>query len=66
METDGNDNDGENPRNPTRYRATSINYHAHLLGSEMYATLLREGDDPADLSITTPPPPPLRVLRIRL
>merc|ERR1712194_687438 len=34
-----------NPRNPTRYRATSINYHAHLLGSEMYATLLREGDE---------------------
>jgi len=45
MEIDGNDNDGENPRNPTRYRATSINYHAHLLGSEMYATLLREGDE---------------------
>merc|ERR1712238_534323 len=55
MESDGNDTDGEeNPRNPTRYRATSINYHAHLLGSEMYATLLREEDnDQADVSITT-------------
>merc|ERR1719491_2781367 len=56
MEIDGNDNDGENPRNPTRYRATSINYHAHLLGSEMYATLLREVDEePADVSTTTTP-----------
>merc|ERR1719162_2932630 len=36
-------NDEVNPRNPTSYRATSINYHAHLLGSEMYATLLRAG-----------------------
>jgi len=36
-----------NPRNPTSYRATSINYHAHLLGSEMYATLLRPAA-PAD------------------
>merc|ERR1712238_522093 len=41
--------DGEdNPRTPTNYRATSILYHAHLLGSEMYATLLRPEpeDDP--------------------
>lgn len=31
-----------NPRNPESYRITGIHYHAHLLGSEMYATLLRE------------------------
>merc|ERR1719162_2517518 len=41
-------NDDVNPRNPTSYRATSINYHAHLLGSEMYATLLRPAE-PADV-----------------
>jgi len=48
-----NDDDGTvNPRNPDRYRVTAVNYHAHLLGNEMYATLLRpsssslsEGDD---------------------
>eukprot|EP00751_Fragilariopsis_kerguelensis_P016429 CAMPEP_0170841154 /NCGR_PEP_ID=MMETSP0734-20130129/5005_1 /TAXON_ID=186038 /ORGANISM="Fragilariopsis kerguelensis, Strain L26-C5" /LENGTH=779 /DNA_ID=CAMNT_0011209101 /DNA_START=2290 /DNA_END=4629 /DNA_ORIENTATION=- len=38
---DEGDGDAENPRNPTKYRATSILYHAHLLGAEMYATLLR-------------------------
>lgn len=38
--------DGQlNPRNPSSYRVTSINYHAHLLGTEMYATLLREVDE---------------------
>merc|ERR1712029_985769 len=31
-----------NPRDPSRYRISSINYHAHLLGREMYATLRRE------------------------
>jgi hypothetical protein len=28
-------------RNPDRYRVTAVNYHAHLLGNEMYTTLLR-------------------------
>lgn len=28
-------------RNPEHYVVTAINYHAHLLGSEMYTTLLR-------------------------
>jgi hypothetical protein len=31
-----------NPRDPFNYRVSSISYHAHLLGNEMYATLLRE------------------------
>jgi len=35
--------DGEvNPLNPESYRITGVNYHAHLLGREMYTTLLRE------------------------
>ena len=34
-----------NPRDPGRYRVTAINYHAHLLGSEMYATLFREQEE---------------------
>ena len=33
---------GVNPRNPGSYRVTAISYHAHLLGREMYSTLLRE------------------------
>jgi len=42
--------DGEkNPRNPGSYRVTSVSYHAHLLGTEMYTTLLREYDDEASL-----------------
>lgn len=35
----------ENPRNPESYRITSVNYHAHLLGREMYTTLLSEAVD---------------------
>jgi hypothetical protein len=31
-----------NPFTPESYRLTAINYHAHLLGREMYTTLLRE------------------------
>jgi len=34
--------DRENPFNPDSYRLTSVHYHAHLLGTEMYTTLLRE------------------------
>jgi len=34
--------DKVNPFNPESYRVTSIHYHAHLLGSEMYTTLIRE------------------------
>ena len=41
-DNDGNTNNDGNPRNPTSYRATLINYHAHLLGSEIYTTLLCE------------------------
>merc|ERR1719327_32451 len=33
--------DGVNPFDPGSYRVTSVNYHAHLLGREMYTTLLR-------------------------
>lgn len=36
----------KNVRNPGSYRVSSVNYHAHLLGSEMYTTLLR--DDAGD------------------
>merc|ERR1719316_1199383 len=32
---------GVNPFDPGSYRVTSVNYHAHLLGREMYTTLLR-------------------------
>merc|ERR1711937_18652 len=35
----------ENVRNPSRYRVTGVNYHGHLLGREMYATLLREQEE---------------------
>jgi hypothetical protein len=31
-----------NKLNPESYRVTAIHYHAHLMGREMYATLLRE------------------------
>mmetsp|Transcript_111367 Transcript_111367/g.228060 ORF Transcript_111367/g.228060 Transcript_111367/m.228060 type:complete len:997 (+) Transcript_111367:121-3111(+) len=45
----GDDDDGQrNPRDPGSYRISSVNYHAHLLGREMYATLLREKDDDDD------------------
>ncbi len=30
-----------NPYNPGSYRVTGVNYHAHLLGREMYTTLIR-------------------------
>jgi len=39
-----------NPRNPDAYRITSIQYHAHLLGTEMYTTLLRE-EEPSPATI---------------
>jgi hypothetical protein len=67
-DSDGVDGDAVevNPRDPGSYRVTSINYHAHLLGSEMYATLFREQEEDiasastsmtqkqADLSATAP------------
>jgi hypothetical protein len=74
-DSDGVDGDGTtdeiiNPRAPGSYRVTSINYHAHLLGSEMYATLFREQEDEdvtsssasmaqkqVDLSATSPTSP---------
>ena len=37
-----------NPRDPLNYRVSSVNYHAHLLGTEMYATLLREEEEEED------------------
>merc|ERR1719343_590070 len=37
--------DKVNPFTPESYRLTAINYHAHLLGREMYTTLLREADE---------------------
>jgi len=37
-----------NPFNPDSYQITFIHYHAHLLGREMYTTLIREEDDPAN------------------
>lgn len=37
--------DQVNPLDPGRYRMTGINYHAHLLGREMYTTLLREENE---------------------
>jgi len=37
--------DNVNPLNPESYRVTGVNYHAHLLGSEMYTTLLPEGTE---------------------
>lgn len=35
---------GINLLNPGSYHAAAIHYHAHLLGREMYATLIREED----------------------
>jgi len=34
-----------NLRDPGSYRVTGVNYHAHLLGKEMYTTLLREQEE---------------------
>jgi hypothetical protein len=40
--------DGEvNPFIPDAYRLTAVQYHAHLLGREMYTTLIREDGDAA-------------------
>jgi len=38
------ENGEANPFYPDHYRMSGINYHAHLLGREMYATLLHEGE----------------------
>jgi len=35
-----------NPLNPDTYRVTAVQYHAHLLGREMYTTLLRDEEEP--------------------
>jgi hypothetical protein len=35
-----------NPLNPDTYRITGVTYHAHLLGREMYTTLLRDEEEP--------------------
>jgi hypothetical protein len=36
-----------NPLNPDTYRVTAIHYHAHLLGREMYTTLIRDEEVPS-------------------
>jgi len=38
----------ESLRDPGSYRVTGVNYHAHLLGTEMYTTLLRELEEEQD------------------
>lgn len=40
-----------NPLNPDSYRVTGVNYHAHLLGREMYTTLLRDREETPDVAI---------------
>jgi len=45
--------DKVNPFTPDSYRISSINYHAHLLGREMYTTLLREEESSEDLDTDT-------------
>jgi len=40
-----------NPLAPESYRVTSLQYHAHLLGREMYTTLLREENTSATTAI---------------
>jgi len=37
-----------NPFDPGSYRVTAVWYHAHLLGREMYTTLIRDGDGNGD------------------
>lgn len=39
-----------NPMVPESYRVTGVNYHAHLLGREMYTTLIREEESTDDSS----------------
>merc|ERR1712232_1395447 len=34
-----------NPLNPDTYRITAVHYHAHLLGREMYTTLIPADED---------------------
>merc|ERR1712226_985857 len=46
--TDSDGNPIDNPLNPDSYRITSVQYHAHLLGTEMYTTLLQEADSETD------------------
>lgn len=42
---------GVNPLNPGSYRVSGINFHAHLLGREMYATHLREATPDPSVAI---------------
>jgi len=40
------DGDGaSNPFNPDFYRLTAVHYHAHLLGRQMYTTMIRDVDN---------------------
>lgn len=41
-----------NPMVPESYRVTGVNYHAHLLGREMYTTLIREEESTDDSSVS--------------
>jgi hypothetical protein len=40
--------DGVNRFDPGAYRVTAVNYHAHLLGREMYTTLTHAGEEGDD------------------
>merc|ERR1719204_410196 len=41
-----NEDGSVNPLNPGKYRVAGVHYHAHIVGREMYATLLH--DEPAE------------------
>jgi hypothetical protein len=43
--------EGGNHLDPKSYRLTGINYHAHLLGREMYTTLIRDQTSDSNIAI---------------
>lgn len=47
--------DKGSPFAPETYTITGVWYHAHLLGSEMYATLIPEDDPTARIDLTSAP-----------
>ena len=52
--------DGEvSPFDPGAYRLTAIQYHAHLLGREMYTTLIPRDDDLKEEIIASPKEAPI-------
>lgn len=40
-----------NPLTPPSYRVSAVQYHAHLLGTEMYTTLIREEEEEEKLAV---------------